>query len=104
MKRACGLGIVLLAAFVAGCGSTSKSNSASAPSVPPASAVPATADKPAAPASVDVAGMDRQASPGDAFYAYANGAWLKKTDIPADRASYGVWGMLGDLAQQRTRD
>jgi len=39
---------------------------------------------------IDVAGMDRSVKPGDSFFNYANGTWLKQTDIPADRSSYGA--------------
>jgi predicted metalloendopeptidase len=42
--------------------------------------------------------------PGDDFFRYANGTWLKKTEIPPDRSSYGVWSVLFDRAQQRTRE
>ena len=42
--------------------------------------------------------------PGDDFFHYANGSWLKKTEIPPDRSSYGVWSVLFDRAQQRTRE
>ncbi len=30
--------------------------------------------------------MDRAIRPGDDFYAYTNGGWMKTTEIPADRA------------------
>jgi putative endopeptidase len=32
-----------------------------------------------------VANMDRSVKPGDDFYRYANGDWLKRTEIPPDR-------------------
>ena len=35
------------------------------------------------------ASMDTSVKPGDDFYAYANGAWMKSADIPADRSSIG---------------
>lgn len=38
----------------------------------------------------DTSGMDRSVRPGDDFFAYANGAWARRTEIPADRSSYGV--------------
>ena len=38
---------------------------------------------------IDLAGIDHSVAPGDDFFAYANGAWIKKTEIPADKASYG---------------
>ncbi|RYD54704.1 MAG: M13 family peptidase [Sphingomonadales bacterium] len=51
----------------------------------------------------DTAGMDTNATPGDDFYAYANGAWAKNTPIPADKSNYGSFNLLSDLSQERTR-
>jgi putative endopeptidase len=53
---------------------------------------------------VDRAAMDTSGAPGDDFFRYANGTWLKKTEIPPDRTSVGVWSTLFDLAQKRTHD
>ena len=39
---------------------------------------------------IDLAGMDKSVKPGDDFYAYANGNWMKTTEIPADRSSTGA--------------
>jgi putative endopeptidase len=60
----------------------------------------------AAPAahSIDLAGIDRSVAPGDDFFAYANGAWIKSTEIPADRSSWGVSGILVELTARRTAD
>ena len=38
--------------------------------------------------------MDRSVKPGDDFYRYANGGWLKVTAIPAGQPSYGTRAML----------
>jgi putative endopeptidase len=38
---------------------------------------------------INVAAMDQSVTPGDDFYAYANGSWMKATEIPADRSSTG---------------
>ncbi len=38
---------------------------------------------------VSASAMDTSVRPGDDFYAYANGGWMAKTEIPADRASVG---------------
>jgi putative endopeptidase len=51
---------------------------------------------------MDLAGMDRSVAPGDDFYAYVNGAWLKATSIPPDKAAYGVGSMLADETRKRT--
>ena len=57
----------------------------------------------AAPAhGLDLAGMDRAVAPGDNFFNYANGAWLKKAKIPADRRSAGTAESLSDLTNERT--
>src|SRR5438105_53680 len=57
-----------------------------------------------APHDVDRASMDPDVAPGDDFFRYANGAWLRRTEIPADRASYGTFAELFDQAQRRTHD
>ena len=51
----------------------------------------------------DLAGMDRAAAPGENFYRYANGNWDRTTEIPADRANYGMFTALDDLSRERTR-
>ncbi len=51
----------------------------------------------------DTTGMDKSVKPGDDFYDYANGAWAKRTPIPADRSNYGAFSALEDLSRERTR-
>ncbi|HEY9233408.1 MAG TPA: M13 family metallopeptidase [Phenylobacterium sp.] len=51
----------------------------------------------------DVAGMDRTVAPGDDFYAFANGGWMRATEIPADRGSFATFTALAELAAERTR-
>jgi putative endopeptidase len=58
----------------------------------------------AASHGIDPSAIDASVAPGDDFFLHANGAWLKNTAIPADRSSYGVWSVLFDRAQQRTRE
>src|ERR1700689_3061251 len=48
-----------------------------------------------------VANMDRSVKPGDDFYHYANGSWIKRTEIPRDRSDTGVIDSLIDLSQNR---
>ena len=52
---------------------------------------------------VDLAGIDKSVSPGDDFFRYANGTWLKTTEIPQDRSSYGLDAKLAEEANLRTR-
>ena len=52
----------------------------------------------------DVSGMDRAVNPGDDFYAFANGAWDRRTEIPADQARWGAFSELAELAAARTHE
>ena len=53
---------------------------------------------------IDTAGMNTSIKPGDDFFGYANGTWVKKTQIPADRTGFGSFQVLDDLSRQRTRE
>lgn len=44
--------------------------------------------------------MDTSVDPGNDFYAYVNGGWMEKTEIPADKSSYGSFQILRDQAQE----
>jgi predicted metalloendopeptidase len=57
-----------------------------------------------ATAAVTLIGIDRSVAPGDDFFRYANGTWLKATEIPPDRSAYGTAVMLTELTAQRTAD
>ena len=50
---------------------------------------------------VDLEGMDRTVKPGDDFFKFVNGKWVASTPIPADKSSYGSFGVLGDLSEAR---
>lgn len=51
----------------------------------------------------DVAGMDRNVAPGDNFFAFANGGWVKNTAIPEDRSRFGSFNVIAEKTQQATR-
>src|SRR5215471_19037346 len=55
-------------------------------------------------AGVDLAGIDRSVQPGDDFFSYANGNWLRTTEIPADRSRITTFQLVNDKAEQRTAD
>ena len=51
---------------------------------------------------ISVANMDRSVKPGDNFYLYCDGDWIKRTEIPPDRSRIGVFTTLADLSDKRT--
>jgi len=53
---------------------------------------------------VDQALIDHSVKPGDDFNAYANGAWLKTAEIPADRSWTGVALDVFKVAEARNAD
>ncbi|MBX3482620.1 M13-type metalloendopeptidase [Phenylobacterium sp.] len=55
------------------------------------------------PWGFDATGMDRSVRPGDDFFRYANGAYMEKLEIPADRSSYGAFNTLDELSSDRLR-
>src|SRR5262245_52800943 len=76
---------------------------------PPLLAARGSAGRPPEPSAsptigIDLAGIDRSVPPGADFFAYANGAWLKTTEIPPDRAIYGVNQVAAERTGQRTRE
>lgn len=79
------------------------------------SPAPKSTDTSAAPAAVAEApvvqtsgiikeNMDLSIKPGDDFFNYVNGKWLAKTEIPADKSSYGGFSILRDEAQDDVMD
>ena len=50
----------------------------------------AAALKPGTEAGINLAWMDKSVTPGDDFYGYADGGWMRTTEIPADRSTSAV--------------
>jgi putative endopeptidase len=51
---------------------------------------------------IAVGNMEPSVTPGDDFFHYANGAWVKRTEIPPDRSGLSVFSLLGNLSNKRT--
>ena len=49
---------------------------------------------------ISLENMDTRVRPGDDFFSYVNGKWIAETEIPADKASYGGFGILADEAEE----
>ncbi len=63
------------------------------------SALPARAADDTVPAALpplDPANLDRSVKPGDDFYHFANGTWLKNNPIPADQTRWGSFQTLDE--------
>ena len=53
---------------------------------------------------VDLAGMHRAVAPGDDFDAFANGGWVKATEIPADRTNLGSFTTVSMEVEKRNAE
>ncbi len=53
---------------------------------------------------IDLQGIDHAVRPGDNFFRYANGDWLKTATIPADRSNTGTFYEVFKKAEQDTAD
>jgi endothelin-converting enzyme/putative endopeptidase len=51
---------------------------------------------------INVANMDRSQKAGDNWFLYCNGDWIKRTEIPPDRAGMGVFAELRDATDKQT--
>ena len=47
--------------------------------------------------------IDPTVTPGDNFYEYVNGGWLKTMEIPSDKSRFGAFNALSDQAESRVR-
>lgn len=92
---------LLLAAAVSAVVACDRTPNAAQTAATPAAEAPAAA----APTSgIDLAGIDKSVKPGDDFDEYANGAWKKATEIPADRASMSTGYYVFEKAEKRNAD
>ncbi|MES2758711.1 MAG: M13-type metalloendopeptidase [Pseudomonadota bacterium] len=59
---------------------------------------------PAAPTSgIEMQNVDPSVRAQDDFFGYVNGKWLKTTEIPADKSSYGAGAKVNDDIQPQVR-
>jgi putative endopeptidase len=72
-----------------------------AQSAPAAAQAPAAAPQAPATAPQAVAAPKAALRPGDDFFTWANGDWLSKTEIPADRSGWGAMASLAEETNQR---
>ncbi|MGH8124328.1 MAG: M13 family metallopeptidase [Rhodanobacteraceae bacterium] len=80
--------------------STPATGSTSAPAVSTSSA-PASAST-APNIGINLSYIDKSVKPGDDFFEYANGDWLKTAQIPADRSSTGAFYDVFEITEKHT--
>ncbi len=59
--------------------------------------------KPAAIKYIDPANMDMGVKPGDNFYLYANGTWIKNNPVPASKTRWGSFDILRQTSLDRIK-
>lgn len=100
----------MVLATLAGCGS---SKPTATPTPPPAETPvvePPPAAEPARPKAqigawgFDTTGMDKSVAPGQDFFRYTDGTWLKNTKMPEDKSNYGMFTALADAAEEHTKE
>ena len=52
---------------------------------------------------IEVANFDKTVKPGDDFYQYVNGTWLKNNPIPPTETRWGSFGILDELTRTRVK-
>lgn len=47
--------------------------------------------------------MDTAVRPGNDFFSYVNGTWVRNTEIPADKSSYDVFAVLDEASEENVK-
>ena len=56
------------------------------------------------PIGIDLSGIDHNVQPGNNFFRYSNGDWLKTAQIPADRSSTGTFRKVFEQSEKDTAE
>jgi putative endopeptidase len=56
------------------------------------------------PKYIDKSNMDLSVKPGDNFYLYANGSWIKNNPVPASKTRWGSFDELNEENTKRLKD
>jgi putative endopeptidase len=69
----------------------------------PSSTAPASPDQSFGSWGFDLSGRDPAVVPGNNFFDYANGTYVKNLVIPPDRTAWGAFNMLAELSRTRVQ-
>ena len=97
MKK--GIAVFMAAALLTACAAqapTTDKTSSAAPPPEPA--------KPTLKSGLDLAGFDRSIRPQDDLFRFADGNWLRTTEIPSDRPTFGTFEMLEVRAEEHVHE
>ncbi len=53
--------------------------------------------------AIDTSNMDKSINPGDDFYTYVNGGWLKTHPLPADKSRFGAFNEIAEENKARIK-
>jgi putative endopeptidase len=53
--------------------------------------------------AIDITNMDPSVKPGDNFYEYVNGTWIKKHPVPPEYSQYGAFTVLYEQNQKKLK-
>jgi putative endopeptidase len=102
--------LILAAAVACACAACSQQSPNASVPASAASAARASTSAVPAPAStgpdigINLSYIDKSVKPGDNFFDYTNGAWLKTAQIPTDRSSTGAFLDVFETTEKHTAD
>jgi putative endopeptidase len=97
------LAAVLAALLACATLSVAQTNDVSAPSSPAADSGSRAGRAAIGEFGLDLTTRKLSVKPGEDFFAYANGTWYERFQIPDDRASFGIFHELDEQARERVR-
>ena len=98
LKHLAGISFTVLALALSACGDQTQSSQSSV-AVNQSNAKPIMGSF-----GIELANMDESVEPGDDFFRYVNGTWLKEKEIPSDRSRYGAFNILADKSETRVKE
>ncbi|HJR14858.1 MAG TPA: M13 family peptidase, partial [Rhodanobacteraceae bacterium] len=96
--------MIIAAAVACACGACSQQSPSTGSASAPATSTATAATVAAPDIGINLSYIDRSVKPGDSFFDYSNGAWLKTAQIPPDRSSTGAFYDIFEITEKHTAD